>query len=127
LSYRSAITLTACDTERFFQGDGKSIEGEKLRVYHYLEALSKLLYLESNDLDDVREEWERIKLSYEILRDNKTRRRFDRHEMVADPGAAMRRAAFEAATKGAVGVGKGLFNLGNFAVQQLSKNKDEQN
>jgi hypothetical protein len=60
------------------------------------------------------------------LRDNKTRRRFDRHDLIADPGAGMRRAAFGAAAKGAVGVGEGLFNLGNLAFQQLSKNKDEQ-
>mmetsp|Transcript_36696 Transcript_36696/g.56933 ORF Transcript_36696/g.56933 Transcript_36696/m.56933 type:complete len:195 (-) Transcript_36696:150-734(-) len=79
-----------------------------------------------NNLDDVREEWERIKLSYEILRDSRTRRRFDRHDMIADPGAAMRRAAFGAAAKGVVGIGEGLFNLGNLAVQQISKSKDEQ-
>ena len=49
--------------------------------------------------------------------------------MIADPGAAMRRAAFDAASKSIVGVGKGIFNLGSFAVQQLTKdnnnNEDE--
>ena len=75
-------------------------------------------------MDDVRDEWERIKLSYEILRDSKTRRRFDRHDVIADPGAAMRRAAFTSASKGVANVGKGLFNLGSFAIEQLT-NKDD--
>jgi hypothetical protein len=42
-----------------------------------------------NNLSDVRDHWERIKLSYEILSDTKMRKRFDRHEALADPGKAM--------------------------------------
>jgi curved DNA-binding protein CbpA len=68
-----------------------------------------------NNLDDVRDHWERIKLSYEILSDTKMRKRFDRHEALADPGKAMQRAAL-----GAVGSGfKGVFNMGAFAVTHL--------
>ena len=52
--------------------------------------------------------------------------RYDRHVTIADPGAAMRRAAFGAMGKGISSVGKGLFNAGSFAVQQIAKgNKEE--
>ena len=74
---------------------------------------------DSNNWDDVREEWERIKLSYEILVDSKTRRRYDRHEMLADPGAAVQRAALNALGKGISGVGMGIFNVGAFAVKSV--------
>jgi len=46
----------------------------------------------SANLDDVREEWEKVKLSYEILIDRKSRLKYDRNSVVADPGAAMGRA-----------------------------------
>lgn len=74
-----------------------------------------------NNLDDVREEWERIKLSYEILSDKKTRQRYDRHAMLANPGAAMSRAAFDVVGKGITGLGIGLFSVGAFAVRQITK------
>lgn len=77
-----------------------------------------------NNLDDVRDEWERIRLSYEILKTPKLRKRYDRHEVLNDPGAAVRRAAADAAWSGvkgiATGVGKGLWNVASFAVQQAS-------
>jgi DnaJ-class molecular chaperone len=74
----------------------------------------------------VREEWERIKLSYEILRDRRTRKRYDRHEMVADPGAAVTRATVDAVGKGIAGMGKGLFSMGAFAVQQMAGDKKKE-
>ena len=78
----------------------------------------------SNNLDDVRNEWERIKLSYEILRDPRSRKRYDRHEVLADPGAAVGRAVADAALgalgKGLTGVGSGIFALGAFAFDKLS-------
>jgi molecular chaperone DnaJ len=74
-----------------------------------------------NNLDDVREEWERIKLSYEILKNERTRKRYDRHEFLADPGEAARRAAMGAVGKGLAGMGKGIFNMGATAVKHLSK------
>lgn len=84
-----------------------------------------LIPLCSNNLDDVREEWEKVKLSYEILKDKQTRRRYDRHAMIADPQGAMSRAAMDAVGKGLTGLGKGIFNVGAFAVQQMTKGKDE--
>jgi DnaJ-class molecular chaperone len=73
-----------------------------------------------NNLDDVRDHWERIKLSYEILSDVKMRKRFDRHEALADPGKAMQRAAL-----GAVGSGiKGVFKMGAFAFTEIVRQKD---
>jgi len=73
-----------------------------------------------NNLNEVREEWERIKLSYEILSDPKRRKRYDRHETLADPGQAVQRAAVNAAFNGVTGVGKGIFNVGAFAVQTIA-------
>jgi DnaJ-class molecular chaperone len=93
--------------------------------YSNLSSISPLYVFCSNNHDDVREEWERIKLSYEILSDKRARRRYDRHEVIADPGAAMRRAAVGAVGNGVAGVGKGLFNIGAFAVQQMMDKKDE--
>jgi hypothetical protein len=46
----------------------------------------------SANQDDVREEWEKVKLSYEILIDRKSRLKYDRNSVVADPGAAVGRA-----------------------------------
>ena len=84
-------------------------------------------------MDDVRDEWERIKLSYEILRDPRTRKRYDRHEVLADPGAAVGRAVADAALgavgKELAGVGSGIFAMGAFALDKLSgenKTKNEQ-
>ena len=71
----------------------------------------------SNNLDDVADHWERIKLSYEILMDSRTRIRYDRHEMIADPGAAMKRAALDTVGKGIRGMGKGLFADRNYMVE----------
>ena len=45
----------------------------------------------SANLEEVREEWEKVKLSYEILQDRKTRMKYDRNSVVADPGAAVGR------------------------------------
>lgn len=78
-----------------------------------------------NNLEEVRDHWERIKLSYEILSRPKMRKRYDRKEFMADPAAAVQRAAVDAAVRGAVnvgkGIGKGLFKAGTFAFNQLTK------
>ena len=76
-------------------------------------------------MDEVRDEWEKIKLSYEILSNKRIRRRYDRHEMIADPGAAMGRAAMNAMGKGITNVGKGLFDFGAFAVQSVLGEEDD--
>jgi DnaJ-class molecular chaperone len=68
----------------------------------------------------VREEWERIQIAYNILIDNKMRKRYDRSEMIADPGAAMRRAAVGATLNGVSNIGKGLFSLGQKAVESIT-------
>jgi DnaJ-class molecular chaperone len=65
------------------------------------------------------------KLSYEILKDKQPRKRFDRYEMLADPKAAMSRAASDALLNGIKGVGMGVFNIGAFAVQQIVRPNDE--
>ena len=82
------------------------------------------LTVKSNDLHDVRDEWERIKLSYEILRAPRTRKRYDRHEVLADPGAAVGRAvaddALDVVGKGIAGIGSGIFAMGAFALWKTS-------
>lgn len=76
-----------------------------------------------NSLEEARDEWERIKLAYEILSNPTTRKRYHRHEALADPGAAVQRAAVDAVVTGVVGlgkgVGKGLFDMGAFAVDKI--------
>lgn len=79
-----------------------------------------------NNLDDVREQWERIKLSYEILSNKKMRLKYERHEALADPGAAIKRAAVNAAFEGVKGVGKGIFDFSSFAINMATNKKNEQ-
>ncbi|GKY99429.1 hypothetical protein MPSEU_000897500 [Mayamaea pseudoterrestris] len=83
-----------------------------------------------NNANDVRDHWERIKLSYEILSRPKMRKRYDRNVFMADPGAAVQRAAVDAAVKGAVSVGtnigKGLLQAGAFALQQITQKPKRQ-
>jgi DnaJ-class molecular chaperone len=78
-----------------------------------------------NNVDEVREHWERIKLSYEILSDPKRRRKYDRHESIADPGKAIRRAASNAIWNGAMSAGKGIFSVGAFALNQMNNGKEK--
>ena len=78
-----------------------------------------------NNLDDVRNEWERIKLSYEILSDKKLRIKYDRHEAISDPLGAMGRATLNTMGWAVMGVGKGMFNLGGMAVKHMAEKKNE--
>ena len=63
-------------------------------------------------------------MSYEILRDPRTRKRYDRHEVLADPGAAVGRAVADAALgvvgKGISGIGSGIFAMGAFALEKMN-------
>jgi len=99
---------------------------EKSKLYHP-DAVRHSASLPSNcnSFDDVRDQWERIKLSYEILSDKKTRMRYDRHESLAevleDPSAVVARAAGDAVKAGAQNLGKGILGVGIFAFEQLVK------
>ena len=91
------------------------------RKYHpdgMLQRNDDILPGRCNDMDDVREEWERIKLSYEILTDRKLRIRYDRNSALADPAAAVGRAALGTIGWGLSGVGKGLVEVGKMALNQ---------
>lgn len=95
------------------------------RKYHpdgILQRNDGILPGRCNSMDDVREEWERIKLSYEILVDRKLRVRYDRNSALADPAAAVGRAALGTIGWGLSGVGKGLIEVGKMALTQ-KKNK----
>ncbi|KAL7568673.1 hypothetical protein ACA910_021672 [Epithemia clementina (nom. ined.)] len=65
-----------------------------------------------NNLQDVRNHWERVKLSYEILKDPLRRKRYDRNIVLSDPGRAVQRAATEAALDAVMSAGKGVWGIG---------------
>ena len=73
----------------------------------------------------MREEWERVKFSYEILSDPKTRKSYDRNSSVAevldDPAAAMGRAFVGGAMSGVGMVLGGAWKLGEMAVKTATK------
>ena len=89
---------------------------------HYL-FTSVLATSSSANLDDVRNEWERVKLSYEILSDPKTRKKYDRNSSVAevlkDPGAAVGRAVVGGAMNGIGLVLGGAWKLGEIATKRV--------
>jgi hypothetical protein len=55
----------------------------------------------------------------------KTRKRYDRHDVLSDPNAAMQRAILDAAFDGITNVGKGIFGIGSFAVHAIAKGNDK--
>jgi hypothetical protein len=125
----------------YYQADGKfirlAIAGRNCLVLHYQTVCCdeiRIIFLTnknkpslcSNNLEEVRDEWERVKLAYEILRDPRTRKRFDRHEVLADPGAAVGRAAAGAALSGLAGVGSGLFAVGAFAFGKITGGEEQE-
>ncbi|KAL7560068.1 hypothetical protein ACA910_016129 [Epithemia clementina (nom. ined.)] len=65
-----------------------------------------------NNVQDVRNHWEHVKLSYEILKDPLRRKRYDCNEVWSDPGRAVRRAATEAALEAVFSAGKGVWGIG---------------
>jgi DnaJ-class molecular chaperone len=87
----------------------------------------KILPGSCNSWDEVRDHWERIRVSYEILKSPVLRKRYDRHELLSDPKAALQRAAVGAAVHGVKSVGQGifqgLFSAGSFAFEQITKEK----
>lgn len=84
---------------------------------------SVLATLVSTNLADVRDEWERVKLSYEILSDPKTRKNYDRNSSVAevlkDPGGAVGRAVVGGAMSGIGLVLGGAWKLGEMATKKV--------
>ena len=77
----------------------------------------------SQNLEDVREEWERVKLSYEILYDPKMRKNYDRNSSAAkvldDPAAAVGRAVVGGAMNGIGLVLGGAWKLGEIATRKV--------
>mmetsp|Transcript_13152 Transcript_13152/g.26733 ORF Transcript_13152/g.26733 Transcript_13152/m.26733 type:complete len:360 (-) Transcript_13152:2224-3303(-) len=85
---------------------------------------SRILPGQCQNLDEVREEWEKVKFSYEILSDPKARKSYDRNSSVAevleDPGAAVGRAVVGGAFT-AVGAGFGaMWKVGELAVKGVA-------
>ncbi|KAL3817582.1 hypothetical protein ACHAXA_006471 [Cyclostephanos tholiformis] len=86
-------------------------------------AQSDILPGRCANLADVRDEWERVKLSYEILSDPKTRKNYDRNSSVAavlkDPGGAVGRAVVGGAVSGIGLVLGGAWKLGEMATKKV--------
>ena len=98
------------------------------RLYHPDAARHRdILPGSCDNQDQVRDQWERINWSYDLLSDPSQRRKYDRHEALADPGRALRRAAAQAAWKGVTSVGKGLWNMGSMAVSKIKEQADANN
>jgi DnaJ-class molecular chaperone len=72
-----------------------------------------------DNLQDVANHWERIKLSYEILQDPTRRKRYDRADVLSNPGLALRRAVGKAALDTVASLGKGMFGIGASVVQHV--------
>ena len=76
----------------------------------------------SQNLEDVREEWEKVKFSYEILSDPKTRKNYDRNSSVAevldDPGGAVGRAVVGGTLSTLGMVLGGAWKLGEMATKK---------
>jgi DnaJ domain len=145
----STSTTNTDSTSSFLLNDFKTASGELINPYKVLKISRKATreqvrksYIElsrryhpdgvrnrdllpgnCNNLNDVRDQWERIKLSYEILSNKKLRMKYDREEALADPGAAIQRAAVTAAMDSFVSIGKGIFDAGAFAVTKLVEKK----
>lgn len=79
--------------------------------------------MQSQNLDDVREEWERVKFSYEILIDPKSRKSYDRNSKVAevleDPTKAVGREVVGGTMSGLGMVLGGAFKLGEMATKKV--------
>jgi hypothetical protein len=85
--------------------------------------VSIVSYPHSTNLDDVRDEWEKVKLSYEILCDTQMRKNYDRNssvaEVLSDPGAAVGRAVIGGAMSGLGLVLGGAWKLGEMAAKTM--------
>ena len=73
----------------------------------------------SNDQDDVRDQWERIKLSYEILSDKKLRIKYNRHSALDDPTSAFGRMSMDILGWGMTALAKGVFHVGDLAAKNV--------
>jgi len=86
-------------------------------------AQSKILPGKCRNMDDVREEWEKVKFSYEILSDTKMRKNYDRNSSVAevldDPGGAVGRAVIGGTMTGLGMVFGSAWKLGEIATKKV--------
>ena len=86
----------------------------------------KIMPGKCDTLEEVRDEWERIKLSYEILSDKKLRLKYDRQSALNNPGKALGRAAIGTVSWGVTGIAKGIFSMGKQAVSAATRKKKEE-
>lgn len=146
--FASSVSRRSSTTESFLLQDFKTASGEIINPYLILKVprtanaeeikdayrnLSRRYHPDGmrqhreilpggcNTVQEVREHWDRILLSYEILSNPKRRLRYDRNEALdgalADPSTAVQKVAFSAL----VALTKGLWTLFTFAVKQFAK------
>jgi DnaJ domain len=72
-----------------------------------------------NNQQEVRDHWERINLSYRILSHKTSRSKYDRHEALANPGDAFKRAVAQSAFDGIHSLGTGIWSVGTFAIKTM--------
>jgi len=96
------------------------------RRYHPDSCRKDILPGACNNWQEVRDQWERIKLSYEILSNTKTRKRYDRHVVLNDPKAALSRAASEAAWNGVKSVGQIIWGIGSVVGSSIFSDRREE-
>lgn len=102
---------------------------ELSKLYHPDKArFGTVLPGKCNNIEEVEDEWERIKLSYEILSDKRLRAKYDRNSALADPSTTLGGGAIDLLGWGMKGVGlgmvqmgKGMFQVGGVAVTEITK------
>lgn len=78
-------------------------------------------------MEDVRNYWEKINFSYDVLSDVRMRARFDRNSALEDPGAALGRMVLSTMGWGIKSVGNTLTSLVKHVYEQNSKQKKDDN
>ena len=82
-----------------------------------------VIYYKSDNYEEVRQEWEKIKFAYEILSNQQLRVRYERNTAVSDPSAVMSRAALDLFGWGLGNVGKGFMEVGKGVVKLSQKSE----
>mmetsp|Transcript_40719 Transcript_40719/g.95569 ORF Transcript_40719/g.95569 Transcript_40719/m.95569 type:complete len:183 (-) Transcript_40719:367-915(-) len=114
--------------ERAKPADIKKVYRKLSRKYHPdTFAQRGILPGNCDSEEEVREEWYRIKESYEILSDRKARLRYDRSRAVDDPARALGKVAVSTLSWGIAGIGVGLFKVAETAVEKMSGGTEENN
>ena len=113
------------DPYETLQVDRQANEATIKKAYRHLcrrchpDAVRQHAGLLGDDDKGLREQWERITWSYELLSDTRQRRKYDVHYAVAYPGQTLRRAASALACLGLAALSKGLATVKSLAMAKV--------